>query len=87
MATFPIRCFTCGKVTANNLENYLKLTNNNTTNQKEALDELKYSRMCCRRMFLGYYDDSELLLYTLPKGDRKEIVAPIVSRIKTVETD
>jgi len=52
MATFPPRCFTCGKVLVwkpyEDMVYVYKMTKN------EALDELKHSRMCCRRMFKSH---------------------------------
>lgn len=54
--TFPIRCFTCGKVIANKYEKYLTYDN-----PEEAFTELKIERYCCRRMFLTHIDTFEML--------------------------
>lgn len=49
----PIRCFTCLKVIANKWEAYQELLNKNYS-EADALDALKITRACCRRMFLGH---------------------------------
>lgn len=51
----PIRCFTCGKPIAQDWEKY-KEEINKGRNPKDVLDELKYNRICCRRMFLTHVD-------------------------------
>jgi DNA-directed RNA polymerase I, II, and III subunit RPABC5 len=59
--TFPIRCFTCGKVIGKYEVSYKKMIKTKTN--KEALDKLKIKRNCCRRMFISHVDliDYELL--------------------------
>lgn len=52
MASFPPRCFTCGKVIL--WEPYEDLVYREKMEKVDALDQLKYSRMCCRRMFLSH---------------------------------
>ena len=47
----PIRCFTCGKVIANNWNIYQDMCKQ--YGRCEVLDKLGYTRYCCRRMFLG----------------------------------
>lgn len=56
----PIRCFSCGKPIAHLYEEYRKLVESGKT-QKEALDELKITRMCCRAQFLGHSDSLPLI--------------------------
>ncbi len=51
----PIRCFSCGKPFAHLYEKYKNLVKDGKT-QKEALDELGITRMCCRAQFLGHSD-------------------------------
>lgn len=51
----PIRCFTCGKPIAQDLEDYVKRIDKGE-NPKSILDSLGYSRYCCRRMFLTHSD-------------------------------
>ena len=52
----PIRCFTCGKVTGNKWEAYLRLLSDQTTTAKSALDQLGLRRYCCRRILLCHVD-------------------------------
>jgi len=49
----PIRCFTCGKPIAQDWEKYYDRVENKKENPKDVLDDLGYTRYCCRRMFLG----------------------------------
>ncbi|MEM2176892.1 MAG: DNA-directed RNA polymerase subunit N [Archaeoglobaceae archaeon] len=53
MSDFPIRCFSCGAVIAHLYPKYLELLKSGKT-PKQALDELKIQRYCCRRMFLTH---------------------------------
>jgi len=48
----PIRCFTCGKPVAQDWEKYNEVVDDGKS-PKDALDELGYTRVCCRRMFLS----------------------------------
>ena len=54
--TFPIRCFTCGKVIANKYERYLQYED-----KKKAFIDLRIERYCCKRMFLTHIDTFEML--------------------------
>lgn len=49
---FPIRCITCGKVINQFYGTYLHKINEEKVSKKDALDSLKITRYCCRRMFL-----------------------------------
>jgi len=49
---FPIRCITCGKVINQFYGTYLHKVNEEKISKKDALDSLKITRYCCRRMFL-----------------------------------
>ena len=62
MSLFPVRCFTCGKPMT--WEPYQKKIDKKIT-PDNALDQLKYRRMCCRRMFLSHVPEIEedMLLY------------------------
>jgi len=51
----PIRCFTCGKPVAQDWEKYKKGVESGKS-PKDVLDKLKYTRICCRRMFLTHVD-------------------------------
>ena len=53
MSDFPPRCFTCGKVIGNLLDNYLSRVKSGEEPQ-QALDEMKIGKMCCRRMFMTH---------------------------------
>lgn len=57
----PIRCYTCGKVTGNLWERYLKLLEEGKS-EKDALTECGCVRYCCRRMLLTHVDLIEKLL-------------------------
>lgn len=64
----PIRCFTCGRVVADQIDYYnkekQKQIKKNETNIKhfednhtgELLDKLGVTRYCCRRMFISDVD-------------------------------
>lgn len=68
----PIRCFTCGRVIADqidyynnekdklikekNIDNYVDNNNFYKTYTKEILDKLGATRYCCRRMFITDVD-------------------------------
>ena len=61
----PVRCFTCGKITGNKYNLYLNLVQNGKS-ESQALDELKFTRYCCRRMILGHVEVcNQLLQYSL----------------------
>ena len=47
----PIRCYSCGRITANKWNMYIHKVNNGTSN-KDALNELNIDKMCCRQLFL-----------------------------------
>lgn len=49
----PVRCFTCGKVIGDKWEHYLSLLRDGKT-EKEAMDILGLSRICCRRMIFTH---------------------------------
>eukprot|EP00461_Guttulinopsis_vulgaris_P004651 UN04653 len=57
----PVRCFSCGKVTGNKYDHYMKLLSDGKT-EKEALDELDLKRYCCRRMLLAHVELIDKLL-------------------------
>ncbi len=52
MLQIPIRCFSCGGLVADKLEE-LESRTNNGENAKEVLDDLGVERYCCRRMLLS----------------------------------
>lgn len=67
----PVRCFTCGKVIGNKWDSYLDLLTNGYE-EGEALDALKLTRYCCRRMVMTHVDLIEKLLCynTLERADQ-----------------
>lgn len=64
----PVRCFTCGKVIGNKWEPYCKLLSSGVES-KEALDQLKLERYCCRRMLITHVElIDQILLYEKTYG-------------------
>ncbi|MCJ2519762.1 MAG: DNA-directed RNA polymerase subunit N [Candidatus Thermoplasmatota archaeon] len=51
----PVRCFTCGKVIGSEWQRYLQLLSGGK-DAREALDDLRLERYCCRRMILSHVD-------------------------------
>lgn len=50
---FPIRCYTCNTVLAQWHCEY-STRRRNGESSGDALDSLRVTRMCCRRMFISY---------------------------------
>jgi DNA-directed RNA polymerase subunit N (RpoN/RPB10) len=50
---FPVRCYTCNTVLAHLKTSYDERCKHGSS-VREALDELRVTRMCCRRMFMGH---------------------------------
>lgn len=57
----PIRCFTCGKVIGNKWDMYLQLVKQQYS-EGDAMDHLKLTRYCCRRMVLTHVELINMLL-------------------------
>ena len=51
----PIRCFSCGKVIANDFEEYKKRVEKKEDPAK-VLDDLGIKRYCCRRTIFSHVD-------------------------------
>ncbi|WEU41065.1 MAG: DNA-directed RNA polymerase subunit N [Candidatus Odinarchaeum yellowstonii] len=51
----PIRCFTCGKLIADKWEEFKERTLKGEDPEK-ILDEMGFTRYCCRRMLLSHID-------------------------------
>jgi DNA-directed RNA polymerase subunit N len=57
----PIRCFSCGKPIAHLWEEFKDRVEKKGEDPAKVLDELGLERYCCRSMFLGQEDTSELV--------------------------
>ena len=57
----PVRCFSCGKIIANKIEQYQKGIKDGKP-EGELLTELGLHRYCCRRMLLCHVELIEKLL-------------------------
>lgn len=51
----PIRCFSCGTLIADRWDECRSLVDGGKT-LEEALDIVKISRYCCRRMFISHVE-------------------------------
>lgn len=56
----PIRCFSCGAVVASKYDKYNKLLKDGKS-KKEALDELKVNRFCCRSVIMTNVDAIDII--------------------------
>jgi len=50
----PVRCFTCGKPVAESIDEFTIRVTQQKQDVADVLDELGYTRYCCRRMFVSY---------------------------------
>jgi DNA-directed RNA polymerase subunit N len=57
----PVRCFSCGKVIAEEYEEFLKKKEKGMSAEK-AFEELGIERYCCRRMITSHVDLMDDLL-------------------------
>ena len=69
--SIPIRCFTCGKVTGNNWENYLQKIKEGKE-EMVAVKEMGYTRYCCARMFISNVDVNKIYLKYPTIGSQNE---------------
>jgi DNA-directed RNA polymerase subunit N len=60
--SFPIRCFTCGKLIGHLYEKYVALTSEGEDLHQKVLDDMKIYKFCCRRMFMTHVDIDEYRL-------------------------
>ena len=54
----PVRCFTCGKLTSHRWNEYTHRISNGE-DAADILDNMGYTRYCCRRIFLTNVDLTE----------------------------
>ncbi len=50
---FPVRCFSCGSIIGDKIEEYRRRVERGEE-PKKVLDDLGVKRYCCRRMFISY---------------------------------
>jgi len=51
----PVRCFSCGRVVAQEYEEYLKRVQKKE-NPEKVLDDLGINKYCCRRTIFSHVD-------------------------------
>ena len=69
--TFPVRCISCNKCIGQYERKYEEMVEKKM-DKKDILDQLKITRYCCRRMFLGHVNIiDQLLLFPKPMGNTK----------------
>lgn len=56
----PVRCFSCGKVVGSLWEKYEQLLEDGKS-KKEALDELKVERFCCRSTIMSNVESINII--------------------------
>jgi|TARA_B110000259_G_C14034207_1_gene408373 DNA-directed RNA polymerase subunit N (RpoN/RPB10) len=49
----PVRCYSCGKIVGNKWQKYCELLEKGLT-KKDALNELKLKKYCCRNIILSH---------------------------------
>lgn len=55
----PVRCFSCGKPVSHLWEEYCEGVKKKKA--EKVLDELGLSRQCCRALFLGHVEMSQVV--------------------------
>lgn len=60
----PVRCFSCGKVIAHKWEEFSQAVSELEEGEDagKILDQIGFTRYCCRRMFLSHVDLIDKLL-------------------------
>lgn len=56
----PIRCWTCGSVVANKIEEFRRRVEVEAYTPDAVLAKMEIKRLCCRRFFLADIDRSEV---------------------------
>lgn len=69
MPLIPVRCFTCGKVIADGKWSIYQQRVDEGESAHAVLDDLKLTRMCCRRMYLTHVDLIDDMLKYPTEGD------------------
>lgn len=54
----PVRCFSCNKLVGHNCD-FFEEEKKKNKNPEEILNELGYTRICCRRQILSAYDKTK----------------------------
>ena len=62
MSSYPVRCFSCGKVIAHKFESFMQYKNENKDLNKFFIDN-GIMRYCCKRMFMGFSPIEEKILH------------------------
>jgi DNA-directed RNA polymerase I, II, and III subunit RPABC5 len=77
----PVRCFSCGKVTGDLWERYLRCIDDGMTDG-DAMDSLGLKRYCCRRMIMTHVDLIEKLLKYTPDGRNEKKIELLKAQYK-----
>lgn len=56
----PVRCFSCGRVVGSLWEDYQKMLKEGKS-VKDALDELKLERFCCRSVVMSNVENIDMV--------------------------
>ena len=84
MTSFPVRCFTCGKVIADLWPLFEE--RRASEDSYEILDDLKIGRSCCRRMFTTHVDINRYVGMYPTYQDRIQRIGP-KHKIKSPEEE
>lgn len=83
--SFPVRCFTCGKVVGHFEETYAELLAAGVT-RKEALDKLGLVRDCCRGVVMTSVDHlANIMPHAIPFYNSDESEDEKTEKVKKVK--
>ena len=68
MATFPVRCFGCGKPIGDKWDTYREKLK--VMEVDEALDDMKIIRYCCRIHFISHVPELEEVMLMYPPSSK-----------------